>query len=216
VAADGVFSPTFTCHGPEVAVCAPGVAIISTIPAGAFEAQSGTSMAAPHITGLAALVLAHHPVFRAELRERTQARVAGLFSIIRSLCSPYPFGADRAGAGLPKLDGLESILQPAGQAAEAQPAGGPAPAPPVLTPQSAPLGGGGGALGGAIGGAFGNLMPFQAGPQPPLGAAPQSTPTPLDPRLLAWLRAQGAGPLIQPFAAGPPAVNWLLGQRWGW
>jgi subtilisin len=179
VAADGVFSPSFTCHGPEVAVCAPGVAIISTVPAGAFEAQTGTSMAAPHVTGLAALVLAHHPVFRSELRERNQARVAGLFSIIRSLCSPYPFGVDRAGAGLPKLDGLESILQPAGQAAEAQPAA----APPVLTPQSVPSG--------AIGGALGNLLPFQAGPQaPPYGGGLQGTPPTLDPRLLAWLLGQ--------------------------
>jgi subtilisin len=32
VAPDGIFSPSFTCTGPEVAVCAPGVAIVSAVP----------------------------------------------------------------------------------------------------------------------------------------------------------------------------------------
>jgi len=55
---DGTFSPSFTCHGPEVGVCAPGVAIISTVPGGGFDAMDGTSVAAPHVTGLAAILLA--------------------------------------------------------------------------------------------------------------------------------------------------------------
>src|SRR5690606_12739376 len=31
--ADGYYSASFTCFGPEVGVCAPGVAILSTVPA---------------------------------------------------------------------------------------------------------------------------------------------------------------------------------------
>ena len=111
VAPDGIFSPSFSCIGPEVAVCAPGVAIVSTVPGG-FEPQSGTSMAAPHVTGLAALLLAHHPAFLGPLRARTQHRVAALFNTIRSMCVPYGFGPGRAGAGLPRLHGLERVLQP--------------------------------------------------------------------------------------------------------
>ncbi len=115
MAADGIFWPSFSAHGPEVAVCAPGVAVISTVPGG-FQAQSGTATAAPHVTGLAALLLAHHAAFQGPLRGRNQQRVVGLFNMIRLLCVPYGFGPARAGAGLPRLHGLEQVLQPSLQA----------------------------------------------------------------------------------------------------
>ncbi len=94
VAPDGVYSPTFTCFGPEVAVCAPGVGIISTVPHGGFEPQSGSSVAAPHVTGLAALLLAHHPWF-AGFSGRNHLRVGVLFNMIRSMCIPYAFAPAR-------------------------------------------------------------------------------------------------------------------------
>jgi subtilisin len=115
VAADGIFLPSFTCVGPEVAICAPGVAIVSTVPGG-FEPQSGTSMAATHVSGVAALLLAHHTAFQGPLRARNQQRVAGLFSLIRSMSVPYVFGAGSAGAWLPRLHGLEQLLQPNAEA----------------------------------------------------------------------------------------------------
>jgi len=44
----------------SVDIAAPGVDILSTIPGG-FDFLSGTSMATPHVSGLAALVWSHHP-----------------------------------------------------------------------------------------------------------------------------------------------------------
>jgi len=101
---DGTFSPNFTCHGPEIGVCAPGVAIISTAPGAGFDALDGTSMAAPHVSGLAAILLAHHPVFKSGLgKERSSARVDALFELIKQNSAILPFGADRTGAGVPTL-----------------------------------------------------------------------------------------------------------------
>jgi hypothetical protein len=43
--------------------------------------------------------------------------VAALYSMIRWLCVPYGFGAERIGAGLPRLHGVEQVLQPSPQQA---------------------------------------------------------------------------------------------------
>lgn len=102
VDANGFFSARFTCFGPEIAVCAPGVAITSSIPDNNFSAWDGTSMATPHVTGLAALVLAHHPDFQGSGRTRTAERVERLFQIIKQSCQPLMLGDQRrTGFGLP-------------------------------------------------------------------------------------------------------------------
>lgn len=47
---------SFTNFGPTIDVCAPGKDIMSTLPNDTFGFLSGTSMAAPHAAGLAALI----------------------------------------------------------------------------------------------------------------------------------------------------------------
>ncbi|MES2354956.1 MAG: S8 family serine peptidase [Pseudomonadota bacterium] len=111
VSGDGIFSPSFSCRGPEIAVSAPGVGIVSTVPGAAFDAESGTSMAAAHVTGVAALLLAHHPLFHAQFRTRNSDRAAALFNVIRSLCAPEPLATQRVGAGVPQLGPILAALQ---------------------------------------------------------------------------------------------------------
>jgi subtilisin family serine protease len=113
--ADGYFSAKFTCFGPEVGVCAPGVAILSSVPSNNYAVWDGTSMAAPHVTGLAALVLAHHADFQGPFRARNAQRVERLFQILKQSAQPLNLGdARRTGAGLP--DALRALNLTAGAA----------------------------------------------------------------------------------------------------
>ncbi|GAB7189449.1 hypothetical protein NUM3379_01550 [Kineococcus sp. NUM-3379] len=99
----GYFSAQFSCHGPEVDVCGPGVAVLSSVPPAGYAAWDGTSMATPHVAGLAALVLAHHPDFQeAGMNLKGAARVDHLFALLRSSVTPLDVGdPERVGAGLP-------------------------------------------------------------------------------------------------------------------
>jgi subtilisin len=50
----------FSSRGPEVEICAPGVNVLSTTRGGGYGRMSGTSMACPHISGVAALAWGSH------------------------------------------------------------------------------------------------------------------------------------------------------------
>lgn len=111
----GFFTAKFSCFGPQIDVCAPGVAIVSAVPPNNFAAWDGTSMAAPHVSGLAALILAHRPEFQGLGRTRSAERVERLFQVIRlsarrvSLSDPARIGSGMpdalAALGLPLIPG---------------------------------------------------------------------------------------------------------------
>jgi subtilisin len=109
-----LFPPAFSCRGAELDLCAPGVAVISCQAPNGYVACDGTSVAAAHVTALAALVLAHHVDFQRQFASRDAMRVERLFQIIKQTAQPL---ADplRTGAGLasaPRALGLELNFQP--------------------------------------------------------------------------------------------------------
>jgi subtilisin len=68
---------SFSSTGPEVELSAPGVEILSTVPGDGYASYQGTSMAAPHVAGVAALIMATNPDLTASqvreiLRETAQ------------------------------------------------------------------------------------------------------------------------------------------------
>jgi subtilisin family serine protease len=91
---------------PAVDCCAPGVAVIAGLPPASYGPLSGTGTAAAHVTALASLILAHHPMFRLDADKpsitRDGTRAARLLQIIKGSCRSLPqLDPARTGAGLP-------------------------------------------------------------------------------------------------------------------
>jgi subtilisin family serine protease len=110
----GVYATNFSCWGPPVGVCAPGVAVISSVPGGGYAAWDGSSMAAAHVVGFSALLLAHHPMLQSiNYGARADQRISVLFDFLRAAAVPYAqVDPNRVGAGLPDMQQVPGLSPP--------------------------------------------------------------------------------------------------------
>lgn len=92
------FFASFSNIGEGVDFTAPGVGIISTFPGGNYAVMSGTSMACPIVTGMAARLLSQHEEIlkQAPSAERSEVMAKLLFSQAKTL----GFGPTYEGYGL--------------------------------------------------------------------------------------------------------------------
>jgi subtilisin family serine protease len=101
---DSLAAP-FSNWGTGVDVFAPGVDILSTIPGGGYKRESGTSMAAPVVSGLAALLMAYYPELSAAAVKQiivASATRYGAQQVVRpgSDGERVPFGSLSASGGI--------------------------------------------------------------------------------------------------------------------
>lgn len=72
---------SFSQYNDVVDIAAPGVDILSTFPGGGYKSWQGTSMASPHVAGVAALVWSHFPTKTAqEIRQALESSAQDLGS----------------------------------------------------------------------------------------------------------------------------------------
>lgn len=98
------FFASFSNRGEEIDLCAPGVAVTSTFPVNTFCAWDGTSMACPHVSGIAALALESAPDIRYAARD--VSRMGLLMDRLLGLCMDLGMPKICQGSGLPRLEKL--------------------------------------------------------------------------------------------------------------
>jgi subtilisin len=67
-----------SCRGTGIDLCAPGKDVLSTLMGGGYGRKTGTSMACPHVAGVAALILSLTPGTNADVRRKLLASAKAL------------------------------------------------------------------------------------------------------------------------------------------
>jgi subtilisin family serine protease len=101
-----MFLANFSCFGPEIDCCAPGVGIISTLPERhglptPYGSKDGTSMASPAACGALAAILSATPDYRALPRDVGRAERAR--ALLKASCEDVGMEVRFQGRGMPRI-----------------------------------------------------------------------------------------------------------------
>jgi subtilisin family serine protease len=99
---------SFSNYGTDkISVAAPGDAVYSTVPGGGYGSKSGTSMASPHVTGVAALLKSVNPAATPAQLRQLLATQADDLACTDSRCSGTTAKNNFFGEG--RVDALEAV-----------------------------------------------------------------------------------------------------------
>jgi subtilisin family serine protease len=163
----GTAVSSFSTRSERVVVVAPGEQIWSTVPGAAYESWFGTSMAAPHVAGVAALMRSAAPAL-------PPVEIGSLLAITAVDLGPAGFDT---GAGFGRVDaaaavGAAATIAGGGSGPTPTPPTGTRPAPQVGLIELPPVGQH------AATSASGVASPAPAPSAPPATAAAGTAPTP--------------------------------------
>jgi subtilisin len=103
---DHLYLANFSCFGPEIDGCAPGVGIISTVPerpglTTPYASMDGTSMASPAGCGALAAILSATPDYQGLPRDVSRAERAR--ALLKANCRDVGMEARFQGRGIPRV-----------------------------------------------------------------------------------------------------------------